>query len=74
MMTPEIKELFKEKGTSALRVAREIGVTHTYMYELLRGVRCNESRRRQIAKSLRVSLADLSRVCGWSDVVGPSRS
>jgi len=66
MLKPEIKELFKEKNTSALRVAREIGITHTYIYELLAGKRENLGRRKEIAKKLRVSLDDLSKVCGWN--------
>lgn len=65
MLKPEVKELFKGKNTSALRVAREIGVTHTYMYELLGGVRKNEIRRKQIARALRVPLVDLAQICGW---------
>jgi len=72
MMTQEVKELFKEKKTSPLRVAREIGVTHTYMYQLLSGIQRNGDRRKQIARALRVSLVDLSRVCGWGDVASRS--
>jgi hypothetical protein len=66
MLKPEVKELFKDRKTSALRVAREIGVTHTYMYELLGGVRRNEFRRQQIARALQVPLVDLAQICGWN--------
>jgi hypothetical protein len=66
MMNPEVKQLFKDKRTSALRLAREMGITHTYMYELLSAKRANPERRKEIARRLRVRQADLARVCGWT--------
>lgn len=72
MMTNEIKQLFKERRTSPLQVAREIGVTHTYMYDLLSGHQRNPKRRKQVAKVLRIRLDHLARVCGWTDVAQPA--
>ncbi len=70
MITPEVKKLFSARKTTPLKMSREMGIAHSYFYDLLNGNRRVEKRRREIARRLRVKYEELARVCGWVDIIG----